>query len=278
MAEAWELYEGIISPQGGLYKPGPEVVFPSSSQALTSRSVTTVPIDTSTGMPFKSSAFQSVVEKRSEEAKRPTEEQMRAIREVPASIPASLYTPDVQVSRGSEPRLAPMNGYGPSYPFGYSPGDQQTALGAINKSVQPAQTAASGTVGFGNPSLAASVAALSGRGGPSGNLRGYMPTFRPQSPLRSDVIKLVFDPMSNASGIGMANSSGKPIQGPNGTIYYPNGATKPPGVPAPVQALANASPPAPPTQSTQAQEDRFQWTDNTYLPPSVASNPRWSGR
>ncbi len=45
MAEPWELYEGIISPSGGLYDPGPEVSFPREPSGLVSRSVTTVPID-----------------------------------------------------------------------------------------------------------------------------------------------------------------------------------------------------------------------------------------
>lgn len=31
----------------------------------------------------------------------------------------------------------------------------------------------------------------------------------------------------------------------------------------------------PPGMSSSSQEDKFQWTDNTYLPPSIANNPRW---
>jgi hypothetical protein len=45
--------------------------------------------------------------------------------------------------------------------------------------------------------------------------------------------------------------------------------------------VAQATAPAPvsaPTPSTQAQESAFQFTDNTYLPPAMSRDDRWSGR
>ena len=49
---ASSLYDGIISPQGGLYQPGPGVVMPSAASGLTTRPVRTVEIDEYTGNPI----------------------------------------------------------------------------------------------------------------------------------------------------------------------------------------------------------------------------------
>jgi hypothetical protein len=58
MADVQDIYRGIISPNGGLYQPGPEVVFPQSQPAdvvrvtpegLNVRSVQTVAVDPFTG-------------------------------------------------------------------------------------------------------------------------------------------------------------------------------------------------------------------------------------
>ncbi len=52
-----DMYSGIISPNGGAYKPGPEVQFPSQGGGLTSRSVRVgdIKIDPTTGMPVSQS-------------------------------------------------------------------------------------------------------------------------------------------------------------------------------------------------------------------------------
>jgi hypothetical protein len=46
------VYDGIISPKGGLYKPGPEVVFPRGESDLVTRKVQTVAVDPFTGQPI----------------------------------------------------------------------------------------------------------------------------------------------------------------------------------------------------------------------------------
>lgn len=49
-----EFYDGIISPNGGLYKPGPPVMLPPSGGGLKSNPVRTVPINPVTGRPIVS--------------------------------------------------------------------------------------------------------------------------------------------------------------------------------------------------------------------------------
>lgn len=46
------VYDGIISPNGGLYRPGPEVVYPRGESELTTRQVQTVAVDPFTGAPI----------------------------------------------------------------------------------------------------------------------------------------------------------------------------------------------------------------------------------
>lgn len=54
MADVSGFYDGIISPRGGLYKPGPQVVMPGAPSELTTRNVQTVAVDPFTGSPIVS--------------------------------------------------------------------------------------------------------------------------------------------------------------------------------------------------------------------------------
>jgi hypothetical protein len=95
------------------------------------------------------------------------------------------------------------------------------------------------------------------KGGKSDPYKGYQASPRwstvlgAQAPKQSagpEIIRLSFEPMSEVSGQNFANSSGKPVSGPSGKVYYPSNAPQS-GVRAPMRPVA-ASAQAPAAQRT----------------------------
>jgi hypothetical protein len=240
-----QIYEGMYGPSG--------------DSGLTSRSVKTVPIDLATGMPISPQrAIQA-------------QGNGQGIAGIDARVARALSASAVQPNQPSGSiNLAKIQDRLPENPYSFAYGTQQQpkpAMADIRTAVQVAE-------------------ALAGK--PRPTYGSYTATPRPAPLLQQRVYE------ANADGglygakmsPGMAqilNTSpqyasqrANRLVGPATQVAAPrSGGNKTQQALAAVAQAASAPAVAPPTQSTASQESKFQWTDNTYLPSSIANDPRW---
>jgi hypothetical protein len=153
----------------------------------------------------------------------PTQAQMQAMRDIPASIPASTYTPSIRTAQGTPQRLPTEMGYGPA------PATTNPAVAAIQQ--------ATGTVPRGIPVYNRSRDSLSyaaaGR-----NAVANMPPVTGKT--GDGIIDLTASNPSERGAQGIADSQGAPVR-VGGKVYYPGGK-------APVNAAPQARNAAPTQQ------------------------------
>lgn len=274
---ASELYDGIISPQGGLYNPGPQVVMPNAgrvtAEGLTVRPVQTYGVDSygSPIIPNTNPIAQQVQANAVAQALSLGRANGKAAGGGVAAALAGSNQPAGSIVDKSQARLAQgPQGWDPAY--GYAPMPKpSSALGAIE------QVALANTE-VGMPRRRPNIEANPGT---------LVPT-RPQT---------VFSPQGAGTGVfgaamspGMAQrlntdpryaaQRGGPAPSQNAIPITVRGGNRTQQALAQVAQASQPAAPAPapvqPTvQATQWQQDRFQTTEGAGLPSSMGSS-RWT--
>jgi hypothetical protein len=237
-----QIYEGMYGPSGG--------------GGLTSRSVKTVPIDLATGMPISPQrAIQA-------------QGNGQGIAGIDARVAQALSASAVQPNQpAGSINLAKIQDRLPENPYSFAYGTQQPKPVDTTTAVQVANAlAGKGKANYGNytasmrqtPYLQPRVYEASTDGGLFG---------AKMSPGMAQILN---------SSPQYASQRANRLVGPATQVAAPrSGGNKTQQALAAVAQAASAPAVAPPTQSTASQESKFQWTDNTYLPSSIANDPRW---
>jgi hypothetical protein len=206
----------------------------------------------------------------------------------PTDRKSDRYRPYVDVNTGdiippqySTETAAVSNRLTPNT-FGYGVDGSVTGV-AENPAVKVAEALASGNkvsnIGYTNARIAAALSSL-GKASTPAAYRPYVAAPRPTPLLASrpqvqpdtGYFGVPMSPGMSRNQVGRAVLSG--IPGVGAAAQRP-ALNKTQQALAAVAQAASAPAVAPPTQSTASQESKFQWTDNTYLPSSIANDPRW---